>query len=313
MLWLTWTTLGAIVGLGGFSWGILSSYSSLLKRKSLVILGIIFAVFISVAFSVDRSNYILLSLPVILVAGYFLGKQLKRLFPELKSWLALIWLLSFFVLLWFLLEPIGIDRLSGLLLTISVALISILLCFPFGVLLALGRQSDLPAIRWLSVAYIEIIRGLPLIGILFMTQVMLPLVLPSNLQLSQVITAIAGFTLFTGAYVAENGRGGLQSIPRGQTEAAKALGLSPPFVIVLIILPQALRAVIPSLVGQFISLFKDTSLMAIVGLVDLLGISQSILANPKYLGRSAELYLFLGLIYWVCCYSMSIASRRLEK
>ncbi|MDJ0719215.1 MAG: amino acid ABC transporter permease [Prochloraceae cyanobacterium] len=313
LLWLTWTTLGAIVGLGGFSWGILSSYSSLLKRKSLVILGIICAVFISVAFSVDRSNYILLSLPVILVAGYFLGKQLKRLFPELKSWLALIWLLSFFVLLWFLLEPIGIDRLSGLLLTISVALISILLCFPFGVLLALGRQSDLPAIRWLSVAYIEIIRGLPLIGILFMTQVMLPLVLPSNLQLSQVITAIAGFTLFTGAYVAENVRGGLQSIPRGQTEAAKALGLSPPFVIVLIILPQALRAVIPSLVGQFISLFKDTSLMAIVGLVDLLGISQSILANPKYLGRSAELYLFLGLIYWVCCYSMSIASRRLEK
>ncbi len=313
LLWLIWTTLGAIVGLGGCSWGILSSSSFLSNRKSLVILGIIFAVFISVAFSVDRSNYILLSLPVILVAGYFLGKQLKRLFPELKSWLALIWLVSFFVFLWFLLEPIGIDRLSGLLLTISVALISILLCFPFGVLLALGRQSDLPAIRWLSVAYIEIIRGLPLIGILFMTQVMLPLVLPSNLQLSQVITAIAGFTLFTGAYVAENVRGGLQSIPRGQTEAAKALGLSPPFVIVLIILPQALRAVIPSLVGQFISLFKDTSLMAIVGLVDLLGISQSILANPKYLGRSAELYLFLGLIYWVCCYSMSIASRRLEK
>ncbi len=313
LLWLIWTTLGAIVWLGGCSWGILSNSSFLSNRKSLVILGIICAVFISVAFSVDRSNYILLSLPVIFVAGYFLGQQIKRLFPELKSWLALIWLVSFFVFLSFLLEPIGIDRLSGLLLTISVALISIFLCFPFGVLLALGRQSDLPAIRWLSVAYIEIIRGLPLIGILFMTQVMLPLVLPSNIQLSQVITAIAGFTLFTGAYVAENVRGGLQSIPRGQTEAAKALGLSPPFVIVLIILPQALRAVIPSLVGQFISLFKDTSLMAIVGLVDLLGISQSILANPKYLGRSAELYLFLAFIYWVCCYSMSIASRRLEK
>ena len=192
-------------------------------------------------------------------------------------------------------------------------MVSIVLSFPFGVLLALGRQSQLPAIRWLSIAYIELIRGLPLIGILFMAQVMLPLVLPADVRPERVVRAIAGFTLFSAAYLAENVRGGLQSVPRGQTEAAKALGLSTPLVLALITLPQALKAVIPSIVGQFISLFKDTSLLTIVGLVDLLGISQSILANPKFLGRYAEVYLFIALIYWVCCYSMFLASKRLEK
>ncbi|MGL5807080.1 MAG: amino acid ABC transporter permease, partial [Xenococcaceae cyanobacterium] len=189
----------------------------------------------------------------------------------------------------------------------------ILLCFPFGVLLALGRQSKLPVISWLSTAYIEILRGLPLIGILFMAQVMLPLILPPNVRPDRVVRAIAGYTLFTAAYVAENVRGGLQSIPRGQTEAAKALGLNTPLTLLLVVLPQAIRAVIPSTVGQFISLFKDTSLLALVGLTDLLGISQSILANPKYLGKYTEVYLFIAVIYWLGCYSMSLASKRLEK
>jgi general L-amino acid transport system permease protein len=194
-----------------------------------------------------------------------------------------------------------------------VAVVSIALSFPLGVLLALGRQSKLPAIHWLSIVYIELIRGLPLIGILFMAQIMLPLVLPSDMVLDQVWRAIAGYTIFTASYLAENVRGGLQSVPSGQTEAAKALGLNSLLVITLIILPQALRAVIPTIVGQFISLYKDTSLLTIVSLVDLLGISQSILANPKYVGRSAEIYLFIGLIYWIFCYSMSLASRKLEK
>jgi general L-amino acid transport system permease protein len=164
----------------------------------------------------------------------------------------------------------------------------------------------------LAIAYIETLRGLPLLGILFIAQVLLPLILPTHIRLDSILRAIAGFTLFSSAYLAENLRGGLQAIPLGQTEAAKALGFNPFHTLALIILPQALRAVIPSIVGQFISLFKDTSLLAIVGLVDLLGISQSILANPKYQGRNGEVFLFLGFLYWLFCSLMVWGSRQLE-
>jgi general L-amino acid transport system permease protein len=261
-------------------------------------------------------------LGLILFLGGFswalLTDRLPSPLSRLKAGLGLIWVLSFFGVWWLLLggfglEIVPIDDLSGLVLTIVVALLSIGLCFPFGVLLALGRQSELPVIRWLSIGYIELMRGLPLIGILFMAQVMLPLILPTNIRLDRVVRAIAGFTLFAAAYLAENVRGGLQSIPRGQIEAAKALGLHPILVLFLIVLPQALKAVIPAIVGQFISLFKDTSLLAIVGLVDLLGMAGSILANPKFVGHYAEVYLFLALIYWIFCYSISLASRQLEK
>jgi len=267
-------------------------------------------------YPVDQLWRIWLVLGIILVVGGFCWIQIKRGFSAF--WLGLIALFSFFVILWLLqggwgLKPVRLDDLSGLILTILAASVSIVLCFPFGVLLALGRQSDLPVIRWLSIAYIEIVRGLPLIGILFMAQVMLPLLLPSGLRVDRVVRAIAGFTIFSSAYLAENVRGGLQSIPRGQYEAAKALGLNPALSLILIILPQALKAVIPSIVGQFISLFKDTSLLAIVGLIDLLGISRSILANPKYIGRYAEVYLFIAVIYFVFCSWMSAASRKLEK
>lgn len=179
--------------------------------------------------------------------------------------------------------------------------------------MALGRRSQLPIIRWLSVAYIEVIRGLPLITILFASQLLVPLALPPGVRTDRVMRAIVGFTLFSAAYLAENVRGGLQSVPRGQSEAANALGMNPLLTTSLIVLPQALKAVIPTIVGQFISLFKDTSLLAIVGLAELLGMGQAILANPQYLGRNWEIYLFIGLIYFVCCYAMSSASRRLEK
>jgi general L-amino acid transport system permease protein len=230
----------------------------------------------------------------------------------------LIWLLTLPLIAWLLLgglflTTIPLDDLSGLILTLLVAIASMILSFPLGVLLALGRQSELPAIRWLSIGYIELLRGLPLLGILFMAQVMLPLILPAGTRPERVIRAIAGFTLFAAAYLAENVRGGLQAIPKGQIEAAKALGLKPIFVLLLIVLPQALKAVIPAIVGQFISLFKDTSLLAIVGLVDLLGMAGSVLANPKFIGDYPEVYLFLAFIYWIFCYSMSLASRRLEQ
>ncbi len=319
LLWRTWLSLGIIITLGGLSWGILYCKIKLFNPFIISFFAVLAVVCSLLAIPISiQSSMILLGLLILLPISALGGQQIGQKLPHLGTWLGLIWLLTFFVLLWLLqgglfLQTVRLDDLSGLILTLLTAIVSIILSFPFGVLLALGRQSDLLVIRWLSITYIELIRGLPLIGILFMAQVMLPLVLPMDVRVDRVIRAIAGLTLFSAAYLAENVRGGLQSIPKGQIEAAKALGLNPIFVLTFVVLPQALKAVIPAIVGQFISLFKDTSLLAIVGLVDLLGMSQSILANPKFIGRYAEVYLFIAAIYWVFCYSMSVASRKLEQ
>lgn len=315
-LWRAWITLGVIVGLGGISWGILAhNAAQLFNRRILLILGLVAATCFLVAIPGGiQSSIILVGMLLLMIIAALVGKKLGAKFPSVSSWLPVLWLLAFGLNIWLLLgaNNVRLDRVSGLMLTIPVAITSIVLCFPFGVLLALGRQSELPVIRWLSIAYIELVRGVPLITIIFMAQVMLPLVLPPDMRVDRIIRAIAGFTLYSAAYLAENVRGGLQSIPRGQSEAAKALGLNSVYSLWFIILPQALKAVIPSMVGQFISLFKDTSLLAIVGLTDLLGMSQSIIANPKYLGRYGEVYLFVAVIYFICCYAMSLASRKLE-
>lgn len=225
--------------------------------------------------------------------------------------------ISFVLILWLIgggwgLTPVKSNLWNGLLLTLLLATASILLAFPFGVLLALGRKSDLPILRGFATAYIEIVRGLPLIGILFLAQVMLPLVLPGEWRLDRLLRAIAGLVLFNAAYLAENVRGGLQSVPKGQVEAAKALGLNTPLTLTLIVLPQALRIVTPAIAGQFISLFKDTSLLSLFALLELTGMARSVLAQPQFFGRYAEVYVFIGLIYWLFCFTMSQLSRRLE-
>jgi general L-amino acid transport system permease protein len=202
---------------------------------------------------------------------------------------------------------------GGLLLTILIAAVGIILSFPLGVLLALGRRSSLPAVRLLSTAYIELIRGVPLVTILFMADVMLPFFLPGEVRIDRVTRAMGGVTLFAAAYLAENVRGGLQAIPSGQLEAAHALGLSTVQTNVHIVLPQALRAVIPANVGLFISLLKDTTLVTIVGLVELLGIGRAVLAQPESLGASMEVYVFVAVVFFVLCYAMSQASYRLER
>jgi len=235
-------------------------------------------------------------------------------------WVIAGWLLSFPLTVLLLrgleghsiLPPVGTNLWGGLLLTFVLAIISIVASFPLGVLLALGRRSSLPVIRMFSTLYIELIRGVPLVTILFMAQIMLPLFLPEGMRVDKVVRVIVGFTLFTAAYIAENVRGGLAAVPRGQYEAAKSVGLSGPQVMVLIVLPQALRAVIPPIVGQFIALFKDTSLVAIVGLMDLLNIAKCVVAQPEFMGLKREVYLFVAVIYFVFSYAMSYASRRLE-
>ncbi len=207
---------------------------------------------------------------------------------------------------------VGTNLWGGLLLTFLLTVVANIFSFPLGLLLALGRRSELPMIRWFSIAYIELVRGVPLITILFMAQLMLPLFLPSNITVDRVLRAMVGMTLFSAAYLAENVRGGLQAIPKGQFEAAYALGLGGAQTMIFIILPQALRLIIPILVGQFISVFKDTALVAIVGLFDLLGIARTVLSQPEFLGLHREVYVFVSLLYWVLSYAMSYISQRLE-
>jgi general L-amino acid transport system permease protein len=212
-----------------------------------------------------------------------------------------------------LIPSVPISIWSGLLLTLTLGIVGIAASFPLGVVLALGRRSDLPVVKVFCTMYIEVIRGVPLISVLFMSMLMIPLFLPPSIRLDNVLRAMVGMTLFSAAYVAENVRGGLQAIPKGQYEAGRAVGLNEALVMALIILPQALRAMIPAIVGQFISLYKDTSLVVIVGLLDLLGVAKAVTGQQQWIGTQKEVYAFAGVIYFITCSIMSYASRRLEK
>ncbi len=311
--WRLWGVLEIAGSLAGISWGLWGRFSRT------VAIGISsLSVALAILLPVDGISKILtLAISAAIAIGFVIGQQSKRL--EASSIiLAIAWFLSLPISIWLIggnlgLTAVDVNAWNGLVLTLIVAISGIIFSFPLGVLLALGRQSTLPLIKWFCVFYIEIIRGLPLIGILFMAQVMLPLFLPAGLEIDRVLRAIAAFVFFSAAYLAENVRGGLQSIPKGQAEAARALGLNIPLTITLIVLPQALKASIPAIVGQFIGLFKDTSLVAIVGLVDLMGVSRTVLSQPEFIGRYAEVYLFVALIYWMFCFSLSQASQKLEK
>ncbi len=203
-------------------------------------------------------------------------------------------------------------RWGGLLLTMILTIFGIIVAFPIGVGLALGRRSNLPAIKYGCTLYIELVRGSPFITVLFMMQLMIPLINPAFSEVPGTMRALVAVIMFSAAYLAENVRGGLQSLPPGQTEAARALGMAAWQITLLITLPQALRAVIPALVGQFIALFKDTSLVAIVGLIDLTGFVNIMAVQAEFIGTRAEGLLFITLIYFVFSYVMSYVSRLLE-
>lgn len=213
------------------------------------------------------------------------------------------------------LEVVPQNRWGGLPLTLMLASIGIVAGFPLGVLLALGRTSTLPAIRTLSVTYIELVRGVPLITVLFMATVMFPLFLPPSLAtfFDQLWRAQVGIILFVAAYLAEVVRGGLQAIPKGQYEAADALGLGYWRKTLLIILPQALRISIPPIVNSFIATFKDTSLVIIIGLFDLMNAAKAAIKDPTWRVYYIEVYIFVGLIYFLFCFFMSKYSQNLEK
>jgi general L-amino acid transport system permease protein len=205
------------------------------------------------------------------------------------------------------------DLWNGLPLTLFLSVIGLAGAFPLAILLALGRRSAMPTVRALAVGYIELIRGVPLITVLFMASVMLPLFLPSGVNVDNLVRALIGLMLFEAAYLAEVVRGGLQAIPRGQYEAADALGLPYWKKMRLVILPQALAIAIPPLVNTFISAFKDTTLVTIVGLFDLLAAASNAITDPQWRGFYVEAYAFVAAIYFVFCFFMSRYSRYLER
>jgi len=238
-----------------------------------------------------------------------------------RKWIGLFMLLVFpvmsFVLLYggsFGLRVVETSRWGGFMLTLVIALAGIVASLPLGIVLALGRRSEMPVVRLACTIFIEFWRGIPLVAVLFMASVMFPLFLPPDVSFDQLLRAVIGVALFASAYMAEVVRGGLQAIPKGQYEGAMALGL--PFwkMMRLIVLPQALKIVIPGIVNTFIGLFKDTTLVLIIGLLDLLGIVQSSINDPNWSIQSVPYtgYAFVALVFWVCCYAMARYSRYVE-
>jgi len=202
---------------------------------------------------------------------------------------------------------------GGLSLTFIVSAFALIFCFPIGIFLALGRRSDLPAIRYSSIGFIELWRGVPLITVLFMSAVMFPMFLPDGTYMDKLMRVIIAITLFEAAYMAEVVRGGLQALPRGQYDAAKSLGMGYWRMHFLIIMPQALKLVIPGIANTFLALVKDTPLIFVVGLLELAGMIGLAKTNPKWLGMATEGYVFAALVFWIICFSMSRYSQNLEK
>lgn len=317
-LWRVGLIVWLVALLFGVSWG---RFGGTVKQFALALavgLGVLALLPVSFEALGLRLRLWLLANPTLVALGYLLG---RRVITQAR-WLALAWALSAplsAILLSGLSNSPILPRVEtglwgGLLLTFILALVGILASFPIGVLLALGRRSALPLVKVLCTVFIEVVRGVPLVTILFMASILLPLFLPENIRIDRVLRAMIGMTLFASAYMAENVRGGLAAIPNGQYEAAKAVGLNGLQTMLLIVLPQALRTVIPAIVGQFIALFMDTTLAVIVGLLELLAVGKAIVqGNPEWLTRQAEVYIFIAALFWIFTFSMSYASRRLEK
>ena len=212
------------------------------------------------------------------------------------------------------LQPVSTLHWGGLMLNLLLAVAGIVISFPIGIALALGRRSNLPVVKLLCVVFIEVFRGVPLITLLFMSQVLVPLAFPEDFQTNSLLRASIIITLFSSAYMAENIRGGLQALHPGQAEAARALGLPAWQTTLFISLPQAIRNVIPAIVGQFIALFKDTTLVYIIGMLDVLEFGRAFIqGNAEYLANQKELFIFLAVVFWVFCYTMSYVSQRVEE
>ena len=260
-----------------------------------------------------RINTAFLILFTVVGVSFFVSEKLKKYFI-----LFLVFVFPFLGIKLisggsFGLEYVESAAWGGLSLTFIISAFAILFCFPIGVILALGRRSSLPAIKYISIGFIELWRGVPLITVLFMSAVMFPMFLPDGTFIDKLIRVLIAITLFEAAYMAEVVRGGLQALPKGQYEAAKSLGMGYWRMNALIILPQALKLVIPGIANTLLALVKDTPLIFVVGLMELAGMIGLAKTNPKWLGMAMEGYVFAGLVFWVICYAMSRYSQNLEK
>jgi len=309
-LWRVWLAVCFLSLTLGVSW---STWRGVAAHIAIAFI-VIYAVTALMPFvSVESKIWLFVNISLILISSVLARKLkfIKKL--ALPCWI-LVFPVTIFLLAGFgILPTVPTSLWSGFLLTILLAVVAIVVSFPISVLLAIGRNSNLPLIRYFCIFYIEFIRGIPLITVLFITQLMLPIFLGGKIEIDSVVRAMIGLTMFNAAYLAENIRGGLQSIPRGQYEAASALGLSATITMIFIIMPQALRVVIPAMVGQSISIFKDTSLVVIVGLIDLLGMGRVIISNPEFLGKNMEVFTFIALAFLIFCNMMAYASRKLEE
>ena len=318
--WRPQAVLLLVTILLGMAWAV--SGGGLAKRIALAVVGVL-AAFAFLPYGLDKMGLdvrllLLANLPA-LGLGWSLGRYTRL---GTASWIAVLVVITFVLTLVLLrgiqgvpfLQPVSVIFWGGLMLNLLLAVAGIGLSFPIGIALALGRRSDLQILRLLCIVFIETFRGVPLITLLFMSQVLVPLAFPENFPQNSLFRAAIVITLFSSAYMAENIRGGLQSLHPGQAEAARALGLPAWQTTLFISLPQAIRNVIPPIVGQFISLFKDTSLVYIIGTLDVVEISRAFIqGNPEYLASAKELFIFLALVFWVFTYSMSYVSRRVEQ
>ena len=338
-LWRVWVVFGLVmfaIGVAGGAWqGLLRSYAAGVGVV-LIFLAIAFFIGNQVGSAEDISvvaedlgssgglGYffvnqnapeLLLEVSALTFIGLGLGWKREVLkTATIVSWLGIL-PICYVILVsgLFQMEPLETSAISGLLLTLTLAATSLIIAFPIGILLALGRNNDeLPVIKWACTITIEVIRGVPLTTILFAVWLVLPIFM-GGISVDILIRITVGLILFTAVYVAEDIRGGLQSISRGQVEAARALGLNPFQITMLVVLPQALKAAIPAIVNEFLTLFKDTSLVFIVGMVELLGAAEFIYNQPNWLGTQQEVLVFTGVLYFIFCYAMAFAAKRVEQ
>ncbi|MGA1302725.1 MAG: amino acid ABC transporter permease [Cyanobium sp.] len=326
--WRLWLLTTLLVGAAGLSWGLLRAHPRSDRegvlwprndRLAAIVLALLalwlpFALRLQPGLQVRWWAMAGLLLGVRWLAGRY-GRQLPA---KVLRLVPLIWPLIYLIGMVLISGGLGLAQVppsewGGLLLTLLAASFAILLCFPLGVLLALGRRSDLPLLRWASVIYIEFIRGAPLITLLFLGQNILGFLLPGGLAPERIWRAAWVLTFFAAAYLAEAVRSGLAAVPNGQVEAARSLGLSYPQALQQVVLPQALRVALPAMVGQFISLLQDTAVLSLIGLLELLGVARTVMANPDFLGRNAEVYLTLAVLFWCCCAALGLGSRALER
>jgi len=315
--WRPQAILLLITVLLGMAWGIAGAG---LARATALVVAVAAALFALLPYGLDKMGMDVRLLLVANLPAVALGWALARYTPlGTVRWVSILAVVVFVVSLALLrglpgvpgLQPVSVNHWGGLMLNLLLATVGIALSLPIGIALALGRRSRLPVLKSLCVFFIEVFRGMPLITLLFMAHVLGPLVFPGT---SPLLRAGVVITLFSSAYMAENIRGGLQALHPGQAEAARALGLAGWQTTLLISLPQALRNVIPAIVGQFIGLFKDTSLVYIISMLDIVEIGRTVIrGNVEFQDNARELYVFLALVFWVFTYGMSYISGRLER